>query len=89
MAWTGMNVALVEQVARELSRQSERINTLVGAVDSMVVSSQEYWKGQDAARFNSDWHADRSMLHALANSLSLLAKKASQQAADQRRSSHA
>lgn len=87
MAWSGMDVAAVERVAHELRRQSDRIDTVTRAVDSAVASSQECWTGEDASRFCSGWQEDRSMLAGLSGSLELLAKKAAQQAADQRRSS--
>ena len=89
MAYTGMNAAVVERIARDLQTCATRLTTAVNGVDSIVTRTQTYWVGADATKFASQWRTDRTTLTSLSSSISSLSRTASNQAAEQRRISAA
>lgn len=88
MAYSGMNAAAVEKVARDLSTCSGRIDAVLSSVDSVVARTQSAWVGVDASRFASNWHSNRSSLSAVSNSLKSLSRSAYNQASAQRKASN-
>jgi uncharacterized protein YukE len=83
-----MNIAVVQQVASELRRQASRVAALQSHIDSSVAASQDYWEGADSTQFTASWRSDRTMLTQATNTLEALARKAIQEAAQQRRTSN-
>lgn len=81
----GMNVDVVEQIARDLKAQAAQIAQIISKVNSLVVQSQNEWKGKDATDFAGWWNNQhRPALTDLQHKLEGLGQSAQNNASEQR-----
>ena len=56
MAFEGMDVDAVSNVAAGLDREADAIHQVIQAINSMVGQLPGIWKGQDASEFEGWWN---------------------------------
>jgi hypothetical protein len=88
MAFEGLDVEAVEELARQLHAQSERLGSISGAVNLLVDHSGHVWQGPSAEQFAGDWHQHyRPSLLGAMEALQGLSVSAANNAHDQRTAS--
>lgn len=87
MARLGMDVEVVESVAKELTSAAHALRSITSALDRSLRRAQEVWIGRDASALVGDWQRQHRHLDQLAQAIDDYARQAQRQAAEQRRAS--
>ena len=83
---TGMNIEQVRALSQQLNQAADQVRQIAGDLSSKLGSTT--WVGQDQARFTSDWESShRPSLTKVAEALAHASQLASQNAAEQERTS--
>ncbi len=87
MTRLGMDVDVVDAVARELTSAAQSLRSITSALDRSLSRVQGVWIGRDSAALADDWRRQHTQLDRLAQALDDYARQAQRQAAEQRRAS--
>ncbi|MDR1386330.1 MAG: WXG100 family type VII secretion target [Propionibacteriaceae bacterium] len=80
----GMNPAVVQSVARELSGQAQELAATSRRIDSLVGDAVRVWSGVDAQRFRSQWTSSgRAQTNRASTMLSDMSRLLQQEAQEQ------
>ena len=82
---SGMDVAEVERIGRQMQTEANNIQQLLNRVAQQVKIAEDAWKGQDATRFLDDWNTRQRQVQAVQTSLDQLGRRALQEAQQQRK----
>jgi len=84
MAFEGMDVAHVQSIGNQLKHQSEQINSVIAAINSLVGQLPGVWHGKDATEFENWWNTQhRPALQHAAQAVAGLGQSALNNAQDQ------
>jgi len=62
MAFVGMNDTQVKAQGNVLQSEADKIQTLIGKVDTEIESISNNWHGDDQKQFQSEWNGHKNEL---------------------------
>ncbi|MDO7867826.1 hypothetical protein [Nocardioides jiangxiensis] len=90
MAFTGMNIEAIKNVATQLTQQSDALNNVISVVDGQIQTAEQNWHGADATAFADEWNsAHKAALQQAATAIGQMATDATNQASQQEATSNA
>ncbi|HQK30835.1 MAG TPA: hypothetical protein PLZ92_04090 [Phycicoccus sp.] len=87
MARQGMDVEVVEAVAKTMHEKAQSTTSIVESAGRLIRGSEKLWLGQRADRWLADWLVEEAAVRRAAGFLEEMSKRLTTQASDQRRAS--
>lgn len=87
MAFVGMEIEAVRNLARQLTQKAQEIEQIAGNLTKQLSGTR--WEGDDARRFRSEWESNHvRALRTVASALQTASSAATKNAAEQEAASH-